>query len=137
MKCNHCGYAHATAGKNCPSCGKVVVDPTANFLILIGFVLLLSLIIGPLVMLYKSIKAETFKKRNLWLAGAVVASLLAIYFGRLLFDENSRNSFESTISSIVFWINSVALSICLVVLTVRLKNNQFNFLGLFIDNKLE
>lgn len=134
MKCNHCGYSHATAGKNCPSCGKVVVDPTANFLILVGFVLLLSLIIGPLIMLYKGIKAETFKKRNLWLVGAVLASLLAIYLGSLMFDEDSSNGFESTMSPIVFWVNALALAITLVMLIVRLKNNQFNFLGLFKNN---
>jgi hypothetical protein len=134
MKCNHCGYAHAAAGKKCPSCGKVVVDPTANFLILVGFVLLLSLIIGPLIMLYKGIKAETLKKRNLWLVGAVLASLLALYLGGLIFDENSRNGFESTMSPIVFWVNIVAVSISLIMFIVRLKNNQFNFLGLLKDN---
>jgi hypothetical protein len=133
MNCNHCGYPHATAGKNCPSCGKVVVDPMANFVILIGIIVLLSLIIGPLIMLYKGIKAETFKKRNLWLTGAVLASLLAIYLGGLMFDENSRNGFESTMSPIVFWINVIALSTSLVIFVMRLKNNQFNFLGLFKD----
>ncbi len=84
-------------------------------------------------MLYKGIKAETFKKRNLWLTGAVLASLLAIYLGGLMFDENSRNGFESTMSPIVFWINVIALSTSLVIFVMRLKNNQFNFLGLFKD----
>lgn len=134
MECNHCGYAHATVAKNCPRCGKVVNDPHGNLVILIGFILLLALIIGPLIMLYKGIKVETFKKRNLWLVGAVLASLLAIYLGSLMFDEDSSNGFESTMSPIVFWVNALALAITLVMLIVRLKNNQFNFLGLFKNN---
>lgn len=132
--CNHCGYKNAVDGKLCPNCGRKVEDNAlAYMLIIIAIIVLVSFIVGPAFLLFKSYKKRDEKHTNWWLIGAFIASIVALIVSPYFIDERGEWVW---FSELVFYINLLILLGSLGLFTKRLMDVNYKFIELFKTKNL-
>jgi hypothetical protein len=127
--CNHCGYKNAVDKEYCPSCGKKVEDNTIAYILIIVFILIfVALILGPAFLVFKAYKTRQESKTNWWLIGGLVASIIAIILAPYFSGEHPDWQWLKTTA---VYANTTVLIISIVLLFLRLKELEYQFIKLF------